>query len=85
MDKILRIDNRAGDHVRELIDWSTQDNFWQANILSPAALRRNLDRLELQMEKDWHWQNNKLQRMQSQREGPTMKEQYLKGQHEAGQ
>jgi hypothetical protein len=75
MDKILRLDKRQPNAVLELINWATQDKFWSTNILSPAALRRNLDRLELQMEKDWNWQHNKLQRRKV--DGPTLREQYI--------
>jgi hypothetical protein len=75
MDRIIRIDNRPPSHMAELIDWCQQDNFWQNNILSPSKLRKQLDRLELQMSSDYHWQKNKLRRRVQ--DGPTAKEKYM--------
>jgi len=48
-DLIFRVDERSTEDVRRLIDWSQQDAFWLKNILSPAALRKQFDRLTLAM------------------------------------
>lgn len=75
MDKIIRIDRRTGSHLAELIDWTQQDRFWQNNILSPSKLRKQLDRLELQMSADRNWQRSKLRRKT--KDGPTAKQKYM--------
>ena len=81
MDKIIRLDNRTVGQLEEVIDWCQQDSFWQNNILSPATLRKQLDRLELQMSKDWHWQKMKLHRKMK-RTGLTAKEVYMESLNE---
>lgn len=48
-DKILRIDKRPVEEVKEVIKWSQEDDFWFKNILSPDKLRKQYDRLLLQM------------------------------------
>lgn len=83
IDKIIRIDKRTVGQIRELIDWTAQDKFWSTNILSPASLRRNLDKLELQMWNDFTWQHNKLQRREV--VGLSMKEKYFKEQENEDQ
>ena len=50
MDRLLRRDKREPERVEAVMRWCQADPFWQANILSPAALRRQFDRLELQMQ-----------------------------------
>lgn len=75
MSKIMFIDKRTRAQLFELISWCQQDNFWQNNILSPSKLRKQLDRLELQMGKDFHWQKGKLKRTVS--TGPSVKDKYL--------
>lgn len=44
-DAILRIDRRAPELVRRVIDASQADQFWFRNILSPDALRKHFDKL----------------------------------------
>lgn len=39
------IDKRTRREVAELFAWASEDTFWQQNILSPAALRKQWDRL----------------------------------------
>ena len=39
VDKIIRIDGRDPDEVREVIVWSQKDSFWCSNICSIAKLR----------------------------------------------
>jgi hypothetical protein len=48
-DRLFRIDKRPPVEVRRVIDWSQQDSFWLRNILSPAALRKQYDKLVLGM------------------------------------
>ena len=47
-DKILRIDKRSLDDVEMVMAFSQSDAFWKSNILSPAKLRQQFDRLYLQ-------------------------------------
>ncbi|WP_027633079.1 hypothetical protein [Clostridium hydrogeniformans] len=47
-DKILRIDNRDLEEVKELIVFSQKHEFWHRNILSPSSLRKQYDRLLLE-------------------------------------
>lgn len=75
MDKILRLDKRTPEQLEELIDWCQQDEFWQDNILSPAKLRKQLDKLEMKMAKDKQWQRNR--RLHRPVEGKTAKDEYL--------
>lgn len=42
---IRQIDKRTDEQVKYLIDWTQQDTFWKANILSPARLRKQFDHL----------------------------------------
>jgi len=49
MDKILRIDRRPPAEVKEIITFAQRDSFWCSNILSPDSLRKQYDRLKLQM------------------------------------
>jgi hypothetical protein len=51
-DKILRIDKRELEEVKTVIKWCQHDNFWYKNILSPAKLREQYDKLYLQMKGD---------------------------------
>ena len=50
-DYILRIDKRDIEEVKTLIKWCQDDNFWFKNILSPDKLRKQYDRLLLEMKK----------------------------------
>jgi hypothetical protein len=74
MDKILRLDCRDEEALAEVIDWCQQDDFWKDNILSPAKLRKQLDKLELRMAKDFNW---KRRRSLTQSNGPTAREKYM--------
>lgn len=49
-DRMIRLDNRNPDRIAEVLEWSQKDNFWKKNILSPDTLRKQFDRIEIQME-----------------------------------
>lgn len=49
MDRLLRIDDYTSDQVRQVIDWSQQNEFWQGNILSAPKLREKFDQLKTRM------------------------------------
>lgn len=55
-------DNRSHKKICEVFRFANQDDFWQANILSPSKLREQFDRLEIKMnapEKSSSQQQNK--------------------------
>lgn len=41
-------DKRSRREIAELFDWANKDDFWRTNILSPATLRKQWDRLVIQ-------------------------------------
>lgn len=49
VDRMIRIDERAPDDIRAVIEWCQADPFWQNNILSTVKLRRQFDQLRLKM------------------------------------
>lgn len=44
-------DNRTREEIRKLFHWANADPFWQGNILSPATLRKQWDKLTIQMQR----------------------------------
>lgn len=48
-DYILRIDKRDIEEAKSVIKWCQNDDFWCTNILSPDKLRKQYDRLLVQM------------------------------------
>lgn len=53
-------DERTDEQIKYLISWSQQDEFWHTNILSPATLRKQWDKLVLKAKKD-HQATQQLQ------------------------
>ena len=63
MDKLNRIGPPGADpggdcgyswaEIRKIIDWCQNDDFWSANILSPAKLRKQITVLENQMKRQY--------------------------------
>lgn len=49
IDFMIRIDNRAPEEIRAVIEWCQADTFWQNNVLSTAKLRSQFDQLRLKM------------------------------------
>lgn len=49
LDKLSRIDGHAWPRIREVLEWSQRDPFWQGNILSGGKLREKFDTLAAQM------------------------------------
>lgn len=45
-------DRRSYDEIAELFRWANKHPFWKQNILSPATLRKQWDRLAIQMQAD---------------------------------
>lgn len=52
IDRMLRLDERTPEEVERIIRWSQTDSFWQANILSGSALRKQFDKLSMQAGSD---------------------------------
>ena len=50
-DLIIRIDKRDIDEIRTVINWTQRDSFWMGNILTPKTLRKQFDKLTIQMQK----------------------------------
>jgi len=46
---MMEQDQRKPDDIAAVIKWATQDSFWQSNILSADAVRRQFDKLQGQM------------------------------------
>src|SRR5699024_7231329 len=49
IDRLIRIDEYTPDQIRQVIDWSQQDEFWQGNIMSAPKLRKQFDQLKTRM------------------------------------
>jgi hypothetical protein len=47
MERLHRIDKRSWEQITKAIHWCQDDDFWRANILSPAKLRIQYDQLRL--------------------------------------
>lgn len=52
ISKMRRIDKRTPEQIRYLITWTQHHDFWAANILSPAKLRKQFDTLVAQVRRD---------------------------------
>jgi len=50
IDLSIRIDKRNPDDLKNVILWCQKDPFWFKNILSAETLRKQFDRLKMQME-----------------------------------
>ncbi|SFX82483.1 hypothetical protein SAMN04487866_13210 [Thermoactinomyces sp. DSM 45891] len=44
--KLVELDKRTKQEIRDVIDFTTADPFWQANILSASKLRAQFDQLQ---------------------------------------
>lgn len=45
---IRQVDGRSEQEICALYDWASKDHFWHTNILCPASLRKQWDKLTLQ-------------------------------------
>ena len=52
MERLHRIDERSWDQIAKAIMWCQDDDFWKANIMSPAKLRKQYDQLRLAAQRD---------------------------------
>ncbi len=51
MRRLIDLDERTPAEVEAVIRWCQADEFWRSNILSAVTLRRQFDRLRLQMQR----------------------------------
>jgi hypothetical protein len=51
IEKLHRLDGREWSEIREVLEWSQQDSFWQPNILSGKKLRAKFNTLRGQMQR----------------------------------
>lgn len=51
MDKLNRIDEKTYIQIEAAIRWSQKDSFWSSNIHSPAALRKQYEKMRLQAQR----------------------------------
>ena len=49
---MIRLDKRSVDDIEAVIRWCQQDDFWHKNILSTDKLRKQFDKLYMNMPKD---------------------------------
>lgn len=49
IDLMIRIDNRNPEEIKKIITWCQKDQFWHKNILSTDKLRKQYDKLYLEM------------------------------------
>lgn len=47
IDRMMRLDGRSVEEVRDIINWCQKDEFWHRNILSAGKLRKQFDKLWL--------------------------------------
>ena len=50
--KAVELDGVPIERYKQALDWSQNDDFWQANILSTNKLRKQFDTIYLQMQRD---------------------------------
>ena len=51
ISRMIKLDKREPERIKEVIEWCQQDDFWCDNILSTRKLRDQFDQLELKMDK----------------------------------
>lgn len=49
MHTLLETDGRSPQRIEAVIRWCRSDPFWSVNVLNPASLRKQFDRLEMEM------------------------------------
>ena len=49
IDGLIRLDNRSPQEIEKVIEWCQAHYFWKNNILSTGQLRKQFDRLFLEM------------------------------------
>lgn len=52
IEKLHRLDGREWSEIREVLEWSQRDSFWQPNIMSGRKLRAKFNTLRGQMQRN---------------------------------
>jgi hypothetical protein len=57
--KMINIDKRKPEQIKNMIVWCQNDSFWKGNILSTKKLRDKYDQLKVRALEDWNKQQNR--------------------------
>lgn len=49
IDKLIRLDNRGVDEIKEVINFVVEDEFWKTNVLSTSKLRKQFSQLSIKL------------------------------------
>lgn len=52
IDMIIKEDGYTVDHIKNVIDWAHDDDFWKPKITNPQKLRKHISMISSQMNKD---------------------------------
>jgi hypothetical protein len=58
IDLMIRLDGRDPEDIKEVIEWSQDNYFWQTNILSTSKLRKQFDQLKMKMMASKNYNNS---------------------------
>jgi len=58
IDRMIRLDGRKPERIREVIEWCQDHDFWKTNIRSTRKLRIQFDGLEMQMNNSKGWKDD---------------------------
>lgn len=61
MNRLIRLDKRVPEEIERVIKWCQNDKFWYKNILCTESLRRQYDRLAIEMDGDTGWNSPGIQ------------------------
>ncbi len=62
-DRMLRLDEREPNDIYQVMKFAHSNTFWQSNILSASSVRRNFDKLYLQMKNENKKPKNNFEKM----------------------
>ena len=59
MRKLINLDKRKPEQIKNMIDWCQKDSFWKGNILSVKKLREKYDQLKVRALEEWERQQGR--------------------------
>ncbi len=59
MERLVRIDGRTPEQVRNCVDWLAHNDFWSMNCRSPQKVRKHWERLRLEAQSEGQTKNGK--------------------------